>query len=93
MRNRGRVESNVTLLPTPLRPYAAKLQRAWPGDSMESLLRWGIENSVPEDEKNQLPRRDISQLDPGIIDQILGKPDAVQMKVSTSPILLRTTPD
>lgn len=47
---------------------------------MESLLRWGIEHSAPSDGANHPPPRDISQLDPGIIDQILGKPDAVQMK-------------
>jgi len=51
---------------------------------MESLLRWGIENSVPTDgtlqDQHQPLTRDISRLDPGIIDQILGKPDAVQMK-------------
>ncbi|THH28769.1 hypothetical protein EUX98_g5422 [Antrodiella citrinella] len=47
---------------------------------MDSLLRWGIENSVGPDGQ-QLPsvepRKD---LDPAIIDHILGKPDAVLMK-------------
>ena len=40
---------------------------------MDSLLRWGIENSTP----GQQPRND---LDPAIIDHILGKPDSVLMK-------------
>ncbi|KZW03323.1 Fes1-domain-containing protein [Exidia glandulosa HHB12029] len=46
---------------------------------MESLLRWGVENSNPEDlhQAQTAPRQ---PLDPGIIDHILGKPDAVQMK-------------
>jgi hypothetical protein len=43
---------------------------------MESLLRWSIENSSPSAGPPQ-PRKD---LDPGIIDHILGKPDAVLMK-------------
>ncbi|KAG8760184.1 hsp70 nucleotide exchange factor fes1 [Serendipita sp. 396] len=49
---------------------------------MESLLRWGIEHSGNPDGStaNQQPPRDISKLDPGIIDLILGKPDPVQMK-------------
>ena len=47
---------------------------------MESLLRWGIQNSTgPNDQQNPpvQPRKD---LDPAIIDHILGKPDAVLMK-------------
>lgn len=46
---------------------------------MESLLRWGIENSSPPVEGAPPPvaRTD---LDPAIIDIILGKPDAVLMK-------------
>lgn len=43
---------------------------------MDSLLRWGIENSSPSAGPVQ-PRKD---LDPAIIDHILGKPDAVLMK-------------
>ncbi|TDL26802.1 Fes1-domain-containing protein [Rickenella mellea] len=45
---------------------------------MQSLLRWGIENS-PQDPivPPPVPRQDI---DPGIIDHILGKPDAELMK-------------
>lgn len=46
---------------------------------MESLLRWGLANSNPEDlqQAQNAPRQ---PLDPGIIDAILGKPDAVLMK-------------
>lgn len=48
---------------------------------MQSILRWSIENSTPLDsapsDRPPLTRKDI---DPGIIDLILGKPDAVQMK-------------
>ncbi|KAG2117729.1 armadillo-type protein [Suillus clintonianus] len=43
---------------------------------MQSLLRWGVENSSPGDP----PPRPINNLDPGIIDHILGKPDAQLMK-------------
>jgi hsp70-interacting protein len=43
---------------------------------MDSLLRWSIENSSPSTGPVQ-PRKD---LDPAIIDHILGKPDAVLMK-------------
>jgi hsp70-interacting protein len=45
---------------------------------MESLLRWGIENSeATNSQTSATPRKD---LDPAIIDFILGKPDAVLMK-------------
>ncbi|KAI0791034.1 nucleotide exchange factors-like protein [Abortiporus biennis] len=43
---------------------------------MESLLRWGIEHSAGQPAQ-PAPRLD---LDPGIIDAILGKPDAELMK-------------
>ncbi|KAG2117160.1 armadillo-type protein [Suillus discolor] len=42
---------------------------------MQSLLRWGVENSSP----NEAPQP-TNKLDPGIIDHILGKPDAQLMK-------------
>jgi hsp70-interacting protein len=47
---------------------------------MESLLRWSIQNSAPEDATGppQPPPR--KNLDPAIIDHILGKPDAVVMR-------------
>lgn len=44
--------------------------------SMESLLRWSIENSGPSAGPPQ-PRTD---LDPGVIDAILGKSDVELMK-------------
>ncbi|KAF4574912.1 hsp70 nucleotide exchange factor fes1 [Pleurotus pulmonarius] len=47
---------------------------------MQSLLRWSIENS---DGSAPDPSR-VKDLDPGIIDMILGKPDAVQMKEDLS---------
>jgi hsp70-interacting protein len=47
---------------------------------MESLLRWGIENSGPNVSRPP-PRTD---LDTGIIDHILGKPDSVLMREALS---------
>jgi len=53
---------------------------------MQSILRWAIENSAaPDAAANQDPSsanapRTLSNLDPGIIDHILGKPDAELMK-------------
>lgn len=48
---------------------------------MESLLRWSIENAaVTHGSEPKPPPPNV--LDPGIIDAILGKPDAVHMKVS-----------
>ncbi|TCD67742.1 hsp70 nucleotide exchange factor fes1 [Steccherinum ochraceum] len=47
---------------------------------MDSLLRWGIENSVPTDGQQVPPAQPRKDLDPAIIDHILGKPDAVLMK-------------
>ncbi|KAM5532526.1 hypothetical protein V8D89_013813 [Ganoderma adspersum] len=46
---------------------------------MESLLRWGIANSAPQD-GTQPPPQPRTDLDPGIIDAILGKSDAELMK-------------
>jgi len=45
---------------------------------MDSLLRWSIEHSTPGSADAPPPAR--KDLDPGIIDHILGKPDAVLMK-------------
>jgi hsp70-interacting protein len=49
---------------------------------MQSLLRWGIENSSNDNNGSATdgtaPRR--TDLDPGIIDAILGRPDAELMK-------------
>lgn len=62
---------------------------------MESLLRWGIENSATEadSEAPQPPPRDISKLDPGIIDAILGKPDSVKMKEALGVALDESVPE
>lgn len=43
---------------------------------MQSLLRWGVENST----SSTGPQPTTNKLDPGIIDHILGKPDAQLMK-------------
>ena len=45
---------------------------------MQSLLRWGIENSGQEGPAGPPVQR--KDLDPGIIDMILGKPEAQLMK-------------
>ena len=45
---------------------------------MDSLLRWSIENSTPRNPDAPPPAR--KDLDPEIIDYLLGKPDAVLMK-------------
>ncbi|KAJ7161066.1 nucleotide exchange factor Fes1-domain-containing protein [Mycena filopes] len=47
---------------------------------MESLLRWGIENSAPREDGALNPPTPRQDLDPAIIDMILGKSDAVLMK-------------
>ncbi|EGN94660.1 hypothetical protein SERLA73DRAFT_187708 [Serpula lacrymans var. lacrymans S7.3] len=61
---------------------------------MESLLRWGIENSTPSTDTDTsqppVPRRD---LDPAIIDHILGKSDAVLMKEALAAALDETQSD
>lgn len=46
---------------------------------MDALLRWGIENSSAPDGA-QPPTTVRKDLDPSIIDHILGKPDAELMK-------------
>ncbi|KAF8313308.1 nucleotide exchange factor Fes1-domain-containing protein [Cantharellus anzutake] len=45
---------------------------------MESLLRWGLTHSDPQGPPPSVQPG--QKIDPGIIDVILGKPDAVQMK-------------
>ncbi|KAI0339130.1 nucleotide exchange factors-like protein [Trametopsis cervina] len=47
---------------------------------MQSLLRWSIENSTTENSEGSTPPQPRKDLDPGIIDLILGKPDAQLMK-------------
>lgn len=46
---------------------------------MQSLLRWGIENSSGEGSGSQ-PSGERKDLNPEIIDMILGKPDSELMK-------------
>ncbi|KZT68029.1 nucleotide exchange factors-like protein [Daedalea quercina L-15889] len=47
---------------------------------MESLLRWSIEHSTTNDGSAQPPPSRMQNIDPGIIDAILGKPDSELMK-------------
>ena len=48
---------------------------------MQSLLRWSIENSTPYDSSpSAIPPVRREDLNPEIIDMILGKPDAQLMK-------------
>ncbi|KAI9429419.1 nucleotide exchange factors-like protein [Lactarius psammicola] len=50
---------------------------------MQSLLRWGIENSSSNADSSAAPSastRRMTDLDPGIIDAILGRPDSELMK-------------
>ena len=48
---------------------------------MQSILRWSLENSAPLDNAaGDRPPAERKDLDPAIIDYILGKPDSVQMK-------------
>ena len=52
---------------------------------MESLLRWSIENSTPLDSApSDRPPVERQNLDPAIIDMLLGKPDAELMKEDMS---------
>ncbi|EPQ55957.1 Fes1-domain-containing protein [Gloeophyllum trabeum ATCC 11539] len=47
---------------------------------MQSLLRWSIEHAGAPSQDGSAPRPEPKKLDPEIIDMILGKPDAEQMK-------------
>jgi hypothetical protein len=48
---------------------------------MQSILRWSLENSTPLDSNaTDRPPVERKDLDPAIIDYILGKPDSEQMK-------------
>ena len=53
---------------------------------MQSLLRWSIENSTPLDSAATTDHSPVENknLDPGIIDMILGRPDAELMKEDMS---------
>jgi hsp70-interacting protein len=56
---------------------------------MQSLLRWGLENTAPG-APPPAPRKD---LDPAIIDHILGKSDAQLMKEALSTAKDESNPD
>jgi len=47
---------------------------------MDGLLRWSIQNSTPLDEAARNAPLERKDLDPGIIDMILGRPDSELMK-------------
>ncbi|KAG8891698.1 hsp70 nucleotide exchange factor fes1 [Tulasnella sp. 408] len=47
---------------------------------MRDLLAWSTEHQVPPTDPNYVPPRPLGELDPGLIDMILGKPDAVRMR-------------
>ncbi|KAG9030340.1 hsp70 nucleotide exchange factor fes1 [Tulasnella sp. UAMH 9824] len=47
---------------------------------MRDLLAWSTEHQVAPDDPNYVPPRPLQELDPGLIDMILGKPDAVRMR-------------
>ena len=54
---------------------------------MQSLLRWGIENSGNDNNDSAtdaVPLARRTDLDPGIIDAILGRPDSELMKEALS---------
>jgi len=51
---------------------------------MQSLLRWSIENSTPQQDGDRQHVTQQQKLDTGIIDMILGRPDAEQMKEDVS---------
>ena len=63
---------NISLL-HPFTPHLLS-----PTRPMDSLLRWSIENSTPRSADAPPPAR--KDIDPEIIDYILGKSDAVLMK-------------
>ena len=54
---------------------------------MESLLRWGIQNSQTADGEPSTAPEPRKDLDPAIIDQILGKPDSELMKEALTKAL------
>lgn len=60
---------------------------------MQSLLRWSIENSTPSSSEGQQPPQPRNDLDPAIIDLILGKPDAELMKEALAIAVDETKPE
>ncbi|KAG8942760.1 hsp70 nucleotide exchange factor fes1 [Tulasnella sp. 424] len=47
---------------------------------MRDLLAWSTEHQTSPDDPNYVPPRPLQELDPGLVDMILGKPDAVRMR-------------
>ncbi|KAG9007509.1 hsp70 nucleotide exchange factor fes1 [Tulasnella sp. 427] len=47
---------------------------------MRDLLAWSTEHHTTSEDPNYVPPRPLEELDPGLIDMILGKPDAVRMR-------------
>ncbi|KAJ7756351.1 nucleotide exchange factor Fes1-domain-containing protein [Mycena metata] len=60
---------------------------------MESLLRWGIENSTPQNDASNPPPAPRQDLDPATIDMILGKSDAELMKEDMAVAVDDTQPE
>ncbi|CAG8541039.1 10574_t:CDS:2 [Racocetra persica] len=54
---------------------------------MEKLLQWSIENSDPSNVLQQSTTQEKDNLDPEIIDHILGKSDAVRMREAVEAVL------
>ncbi|KAG9004924.1 hsp70 nucleotide exchange factor fes1 [Tulasnella sp. 427] len=52
---------------------------------MRDLLAWSTEHHTTSEDPNYVPPRPLEELDPGLIDMILGKPDAVRMRVEYPP--------
>jgi hypothetical protein len=75
----------LRLLPTLPRTqpqYLTSRRASPPFETMQSLLRWGIENTdQSQDGSTPQPPPQPRHYDPELIDAILGKPDAVLMKV------------
>ncbi|CAG8571782.1 1436_t:CDS:10 [Scutellospora calospora] len=53
---------------------------------MEKLLKWSIENTDPSNVQQQPTTQEKNKLDPEIIDLILGKSDAVQMREAVEAV-------
>ncbi|KAF0440410.1 armadillo-type protein [Gigaspora margarita] len=53
---------------------------------MEKLLKWSTENSDPSNVPQQPTTQEKSELDPEVIDLILGKSDAVQMREAVEAV-------
>jgi len=60
---------------------------------MQSLLRWSIENSTTSSDAAEAATQPRKDLDPAIIDHILGKPDAELMKEALSIAVDETKPE